>query len=262
VSVDQSPVALHHRVDGDPTAPAVVLGPAVGLALGLWEPQVDALAEHWRVIRFDTRGHGDSPVPAGPYSVPELANDVLALADELGVDQFAYCGVSLGGAIGQQLAATEPDRIRSLVLCCTAAYFCEHTDWREREQRVRAEGTEWLLEPSRERWFTAAFREREPAQVERMLNLLRETPPEGYAGCCAALAEFDSRGWLDKIVAQTLVVGGAHDPATPPELSEELAAGIDGAELHLVREAAHLANVEQAGEVTSAIVQHLSRTSP
>ena len=222
------------------------------------------LARRHRVVRCDARGHGLSKGVRDPddYRWDNLARDLLALADELGVDQFAYCGVSLGGAIGQQLAATEPDRVRSLVLCCTAAYFCEHTDWREREQRVRAEGTEWLLEPSRERWFTPAFREREPAQVERMLKLLRETPPEGYAGCCAALAEFDSRGWLDKIGAQTLVVGGAHDPATPPELSEELAAGIDGAELHLVREAAHLANVEQPGEVTSAIVEHLRRTSP
>ena len=103
MSVDGTPVALNHRVDGDPTAPAVLLGPAVGLALSLWDPQVEALAEHWRVIRFDTRGHGGSPAPPGPYSIPELANDVLALADDLGVDQFAYCGVSLGGAIGQQL---------------------------------------------------------------------------------------------------------------------------------------------------------------
>jgi 3-oxoadipate enol-lactonase len=262
VSDDGTHVALHHRVDGDPTAPALVLGPAVGLAMELWDPQVDALAEHWRVIRFDTRGHGDSPVPAGPYSIPGLAGDVLALADDLGVDQFAYCGLSLGGAIGQQLAAVEPDRIRSLVLCCTAPYFGEHTDWREREQRVRAEGTEWLLEPSRERWFTPAFREHEPKQVERMLDVLLRTPPEGYASCCAALAEFDSRGWLDKIAAPTLVVSGEQDSATPPDLGEQLAEGIGDAELRLVRDAAHLANIEQADEVTSAIVEHLRRTSP
>jgi 3-oxoadipate enol-lactonase len=256
------PVRLHHRVDGDPTAPALLLGPAVGLSTALWDPQVEALAEHWRVIRFDTRGHGDSPVPAGPYSIEGLADDVLALANDLGVDQFAYCGLSLGGAIGQQLAADEPDRIRSLVLCCTAPYFGEHTDWHGREQRVRAEGTEWLLDASRERWFTPAFREREPDQVERMLDVLRRTPPEGYASCCAALAAFDSRGWLDKIKAPTLVVAGADDPATPPELGEEMAEGIDGATLQVVRDAAHLANIERPDEVSEAVVEHLRRTSP
>lgn len=255
------PVRLHHRVDGDPTAPALVLGHAIGLALDLWDPQVQALTEHWRVIRLDTRGHGGSPVPVGAYSIAGLADDVLALADDLGIDQFAYCGVSLGGAIGQQLAADEPDRIRSLVLCCTAPYFGGHTDWRDREQRVRAEGTEWLLTTSQARWFTPGFREREPEQVERMLDVLRRTSPEGYASCCAALTAFDSRGWLDKITAPTLVVSAAHDPATPPELGEELAAGIDGAVLHLVRDAAHLANIEQPDEVSAAIVKHLLVTS-
>jgi 3-oxoadipate enol-lactonase len=255
-------VRLHHRVDGDPTAPAVVLGPSIGTGLGMWQPQVEALAERWRVIRVDTRGHGGSPVPDGPYSVEDLAADVLATVDDLGVDQFGYCGVSLGGAVGQQLALDEPDRVRSLVLCCTAARFGEPGGWHERAQRVRAEGTGWLVEASRERWFTEGFRSRAPEQVEQLLSMLRDTPPQGYAGCCEALAGFDSRSRLADITAPTLVVASAEDPATPPERGSELADGITGAELLVVPQAAHLANVECADRVSAAIVEHLERTCP
>jgi 3-oxoadipate enol-lactonase len=259
---DDAPARLHHRVDGDPTAPTVVLGPSLGTALGMWDPQVDALAQRWRVVRFDTRGHGGSPVPDGPYSVEGLARDVVALLDELGVDQFAYGGLSLGGAIGQQLAVEQPDRVRSLVLCCTAARFGEPDGWQERAARVRAEGTDWLVEPTRGRWFTEDFRERSPQQVERLLSMLRDTPSEGYAGCCDALGGFDSHDRLREIKAPTLVVAGEDDPATPPALSSDLATAIADATLLVVPRAAHLASVEQAARVTPAIVEHLERTCP
>jgi 3-oxoadipate enol-lactonase len=255
-------VRLHHRVDGDPTAPAVVLGPSIGTGLAMWDPQVPALAELWRVIRFDTRGHGGSDVPNGPYTVAALAHDVLALVDDLGIDQFAYGGVSLGGAIGQQLAADQPDRVRSLVLCCTAARFGEPSGWHDRAARVRAEGTDWLLDAARDRWFTPGFSERAPAEEQRLLTMLRETPPEGYAGCCEALADFDARARLSEIEAPTLVVAGEDDPATPPDLAAELADGIRDSKLLVVPRSAHLANVEQADVVTPVIVEHLRRTCP
>jgi 3-oxoadipate enol-lactonase len=255
-------VRLHHRVDGDPTAPAVVLGSSIGTTLAMWDPQVEALAEHWRVIRFDTRGHGGSEVPDGPYSAEGLAADVLALVDELGVDRFAYGGVSLGGLIGQQLAIDQPDRVRSLVLCCTAARFGEPDGWHERAARVRTEGTGWLVDFSRDRWFTEQFSARSPEQVERLLSMLRETAPEGYAGCCEALAGFDSRPRLEDIEASTLVVAGEGDPATPPAMAEDLSEGIPDAELLVVPQSAHLASVEQAAVVTPAIVDHLRRTAP
>jgi 3-oxoadipate enol-lactonase len=254
-------VRLHHRVDGDPTAPAIVLGPSLGTTLEMWDAQVEALTERWRVVRFDTRGHGGSPVPDGPYDVEGLAGDVLALVDELGIDQFAYCGISLGGAIGQQLALSQPDRIRSLVLCCTGARLAVPEFWQERAARTRAEGTGWLDESTRERWFTADFRAREPQEVDRLLTMLRETPPEGYAACCDALAAFDARDRMADIKASTLVISGETDPATPPELGADLAAGIADASLVVVP-CAHLANVEQADRVTSAIVEHLERTCP
>lgn len=255
-------VRVHHRVDGDPTAPALVLGPSIGTELTMWDAQVPALTEHWRVIRFDTRGHGGSDVPDGPYTVADLAADVLALVDDLGVDRFAYGGVSLGGAIGQQLAADRPDRLWSLVLCCTAARFGDPSGWHERASRVRAEGTGWLVDPARGRWFTRDYRDRAPAEVERLLTMLRQTPPEGYAGCCEALADFDGRGLLKRVEAPTLVVAGDDDPATPPDLAAELAGGIGDSRLHVVPDAAHLANVERADAVTPVIVEHLRRTCP
>lgn len=255
-------VRLHHQVDGDPSAPAVLLGPSIGTRLGLWDAQVAALAEHWRVIRFDTRGHGDSPVPDGPYTVEDLAGDVLALADDLGVDRFAYCGLSLGGAIGQQLALDRPDRIRSLVLCCTAASFGEPSGWHERAARVRAEGTGWLVEPTRERWFAEGFTDRAPHEAARLLTMLRDTPPAGYAGCCDALADFDSRPRLKEIAAPTLVVVGEDDPATPPDKASELADGIPDAEMVVVPHAAHLATAEHPEVVTPEIIEHLRRTAP
>jgi 3-oxoadipate enol-lactonase len=258
---DNDAVRLNHRVDGDPTAPAIVLGPSLGTTLEMWDAQVEALTERWRVVRFDTRGHGGSPVPDGPYSVEQLASDVLALVDELGIDQFAYGGISLGGAIGQQLALTEPDRIRSLVLCCTGARLGQPQAWQERGARVRAEGTGWLDESTRERWFTADFRSREPQEVDRLLGMLRETPSQGYAGCCDALAAFDARDRLADIKASTLIVAGEHDPATPPELGSDLAAGIPDASL-VVLPCAHLANVEQSEKVNATIVEHLERTCP
>lgn len=258
----QPPVRLHHRVDGDPTAPPVVMGTSVGTRLAMWDPQVEALARRWRVIRFDTRGHGASPVPDGPYSVVELAGDVIALLDHLGVDRFAYCGLSLGGAIGQQLAVDHPDRMRSLVLCCTATRFGAPAEWRARADRVRAEGTDWLVETTREKWFTPGFSAHSPGQADRLLAMLRETPPEGYAGCCEALAEFDSRARLKEVGTPALVVAGEDDPVTPPDAAAELADAIPGAELLRVPGAAHLASVEQPDAVTRAFVDHLTRTCP
>jgi 3-oxoadipate enol-lactonase len=258
---DTDAVRLNHRVDGDPTAPAIVLGPSLGTTLEMWDAQVEALTERWRVVRFDTRGHGGSPVPDGPYTVEELAGDVLALVDELGIDQFAYGGISLGGAIGQQLALTQPDRIRSLVLCCTGARLSEPAFWEERAARVRTEGTGSLDESTRERWFTAGFRDREPQEVDRLLGMLRDTPSEGYAACCDALAAFDARDRIADIKTSTLVIAGETDPATPPELGADLAAGIPDASLVVVP-CAHLANIEQSEKVNAAIVEHLERTCP
>lgn len=257
-------VPLHHVVTGPPDAAAVVLGSSLGTDLHMWDPQVETLGNRWKVVAFDTRGHGGSASGARagePVTVDDLADDVLALVDGLGLDMFAYCGLSLGGAIGQVLAARVPDRVRALVLCCTSARFCDGADaWRERAARVRTEGMAWLVEPSRERWFTPGFSERDPAEADRLLAMLARTPPQGYAACCDALAVFDGRPLLPQITAPTLVVAGEHDPATPVAMAVELAAGIKDADLLVVPGAPHLASVERPGEVTAAIAAHLERS--
>jgi 3-oxoadipate enol-lactonase len=263
------PVPLRHRLDGPPDAPVVVLGPSLGTALEMWNAQVPALTDRWRVLRYDLRGHSESAtprghggaaVPRGPYTVAGLAGDVLALLDDLGLDRVAYCGISLGGAVGLWLAVHHPERLTGLVLCCTAAQFGDPAGWHERAALVRAAGTEPLVGPATGRWFTASFPSAAPAEVARVLSMLRRTPREGYAACCEALADFDIRARLGEIPVPTLVIAGAEDPATPVEMAQELADGIPCAELVVIPGAAHLANVEQPAAVTAAIRGYLERT--
>ncbi|MEU8198281.1 3-oxoadipate enol-lactonase [Microbispora amethystogenes] len=257
----------HHRFDGPPDAPVVVLGPSLGTTLDLWEPQLAALTRTWRVLRYDLPGHGGSPAASGftrglnrGLTVDDLAAGVLALLDHHGLAQgdrrVAYAGVSLGGAVGTALALRAPDRVASLVLCCTSARFGTAESWRERAALVRAEGTKPLVEATRSRWFTAGF-----PGAERYLDMLRGADPEGYAACCDALAAFDVRDRLGEVRAPTLVIAGVEDPATPPAHAEVLAEGIPDAALLVVPEAAHLATAERPDVVTEAIVRHLTTTT-
>ncbi|MEU6430821.1 3-oxoadipate enol-lactonase [Microbispora sp. NPDC046973] len=247
---------LHHRFDGPPDAPVVVLGPSLGTTLDLWEPQLPALTRTWRVLRYDLPGHGGSPSASGltrDPTVDDLAAGVLALLDRHGLDAVAYAGVSLGGAVGTTLALRAPDRVASLVLCCTSARFGTAESWHERAALVRAEGTKPLIEATRRRWFTEGF-----PDAERYLDMLRGADPEGYAACCEALAVFDVRDRLGEVRAPALVVAGAEDPATPPVHAEVLAGGIPDAELLVVPGAAHLATAERPDVANEAITRHLS----
>ncbi|MBO4274020.1 3-oxoadipate enol-lactonase [Microbispora triticiradicis] len=245
----------HHRFDGPPDAPVVVLGPSLGTTLDLWEPQLAALTRTSRVLRYELPGHGGSPAVSG-FTVDDLAAGVLALLDRHDHGRFSYAGVSLGGAVGTTLALRAPDRVASLVLCCTSARFGTPESWRERAALVRAEGTGPLVETTRSRWFTAGF-----PGAGRYLDMLRGADPEGYAACCDALAAFDVRDRLGEVRAPTLVVAGAEDPATPPAHAEVLAEGIPDATLLVVPGAAHLATAERPDVVTEAIVRHLTTTS-
>lgn len=247
-------MSLHHRFDGPRDAPVVVLGPSLGTTLDLWAPQLPALTGSWRVLRYDLPGHGGSPVKPG-ITMEGLAAEVLALLDRHGLGPVAYAGVSLGGAVGTTLAVNAPDRIGSLVLCCTSARFGPPGGWHERAALVRREGMGPVAETAAGRWFTPGFPGAEP-----YLAMLRGTDPEGYAACCEALAGFDLRGRLDEVRAPALVIAGADDPATPPEHAEILARGIPGAGLVVLPGAAHLAGVERPGAVSDALAGHLNAT--
>jgi 3-oxoadipate enol-lactonase len=247
----------HHELDGPESAPTLVLSNSLGTALEMWEAQMPALTEHFRVLRYDLRGHGRSPAPPGPYSAESLGGDVLDLLDLLDLERASFCGASLGGMTGMWLAINAPERIERLALCCTSPHIPPRERWLERAALVRARGMEAVAEASLERWFTPAFRGREPQTVERLRRSLIEIDPEGYALCCEALAEIDLRGEIDVIQAPTLVITGEDDLATPPDHGRQIAAAIPGGRCLMLSPARHLANVERAGEVSRALLQHL-----
>jgi 3-oxoadipate enol-lactonase len=248
---------LHAVEDGPADAPVLVLGPSLGTDTGLFDAQVTAFADRYRVIRYDLRGHGGSEVVPGPCTVADLAADVLALLDSLDIERFSYAGVSIGGAVGQQLALTVPDRVEKLAVIASAAQFADPPSWAVRAQQVREQGTEFLVPSRTGTWFTPEFAAAEPATAERLLAMLRATPPEGYASCCEAIGAFDVRERLGEISAPTLVVAGAEDPATTGEMMRELAEGIPGAQFVVVPGAAHLPVVTHPDAVDTALREHL-----
>lgn len=250
---------LHHVDEGPRDATPVLLGASLGTTHRLWDDLAADLATDHRVVRFDTRGHGGSPVPEGPWTVSDLAADVVALADELGLDRFGYLGISLGGAVGQLLALDQADRLSSLTLACTAARFGDPATWADRARSVRAEGTGALVEPTRARWFTAETQQERPDEVDRVMAMLTATPAEGYARCCEALAAYDARDRLSAIGVPTLVIAGSEDPTAGPDSARELAGSIPEAELVVLEGAAHLAHLARPDAFTAAVRRHLSR---
>jgi 3-oxoadipate enol-lactonase len=251
------PIDLNYRVDGSPGAPVLVLSHALGLSLAMWDPQVEALSRAFRLVRYDHRGHGRSPVPAGPYTIEALGRDLVRLLDRLGLDRVSFCGLSLGGMVGMWVAANAPERIDRLVLCCAAARMVRPEDFAARARTVREHGIEAIADALIGRWFTPSFPASHPDTVARIRAMLLSTPREGYAGGCEAIAQMDLRADLPRITAPTLVIGAEHDQSTPPEKSREIAQRIRGAELVMIPDAAHIANVEQPDAVANQILDHL-----
>ncbi len=253
-------VTLRHELEGPDSAPVLVMANSLGTTLNMWDNQAPELRGPFRLLRYDHRGHGGSSVPPGPYGIEDLGRDLLALLDALGIESFSFCGLSIGGAVGMWLASEAPERVERLVLLCTSSSFGPPDPWGERATTVRAEGLEAIADAVLERWFTPEFRASRPATVDWAREMLLETPPEGYAGCCEAIRDLDLTSRLAAIRAPTLVVAGAEDPATPPEHARRIRDGIPGSRLEVMPQAAHLANVEQADAVTRAILAHLSPT--
>lgn len=246
------------RFDGPDDAPVLVLSNSLGTALDMWAPQLPAFAERFRVLRYDSRGHGGSDAPPGAYSIDRLGRDVVELLDALGVARAHFCGLSKGGFVGQWLGVRAPERIDRLVLANTAAYMGPPSGWQQRIDRVLHDGMGAIAETVLERWFTPAFCARAPEAVEPIRRMLLATPPAGYAGCCAAIRDMDLRPTAPLIARPALVVAGAADPATPPERADELA-GLMRAEARVVRlDAAHLANVEQPDAFAAAVLDFLA----
>lgn len=248
---------VHHVLTGPADAPPLVLSNSLGADLRMWDPQADALAERFRLVRYDTRGHGGSPVPDGPYSIEHVGHDALALLDHLGIERAHWVGLSLGGMTGMWLAVNAPERLDRLVLLCTSARLGPAETWRERAETVRAQGTEAVAEAGVGRWLTERFRDEHPDTAAWLRDMIAATPDAGYAACCAVIEHMDLTPALPGITTPTLVIAGAQDPATPPEHAERIAAAVPGARLEVLDPAAHLANVEQPEAVTRLILDHL-----
>ena len=255
-----APTDLHYRADGPGGAPVLVLSHALGLSMAMWDPQVAPLSREFRVLRYDHRGHGGSPVPEGPYLIEDLGRDLLHLLDRLALERVAFCGLSLGGMVGLWLAANAPERVDRLVVCCTAARMPRPGDYAARAQLVRAQGMTAIADTVIGRWFTPAFVGRRPDRVAGIKATLLAASAEGYAATCEALAAMDLREDLPRIAASTLVIAGADDQSTPPERAEEIAQRIRGAELAVIPDAAHLANIEQPEAITKRILGHVTRS--
>ncbi len=246
---------LAYRLDGPKGAPVLLLSNSLGTTMDMWAAQLPILAERFRVLRYDSRCHGQSQVPAGSYSMDRLGRDVIELLDALAVPAVSFCGVSQGGMVGQWLGIRAPDRLSRLVIANSSPFMGPPSDWDARVALVLARGTGAIADAVVERWFTAAFRA-DPANVAAILAAFRAIDATGYAGCCAAIRDMDNRRLLRLISTPTLVIGGSDDPATPPPHSELLAASIAGATLVMLP-AAHLSNVEQPALFNAALLDHL-----
>jgi 3-oxoadipate enol-lactonase len=245
---------IHVEVEGPEEAPALMLSNSLGTNTEMWWPQLDAFTKHFRVIRFDRRGHGRSAATEPPYTMELLGNDALTIIDGLGFKTVNWCGLSMGGMEGQWLAANAPDRIDRLILCNTCCYFPEKEPWDQRIAAVREKGTAAMAEGVAARWFTPDFITRAPRQVEQLKAMVRQTSNEGYIGCCEAIRDMDHRDLLAQISAPTLIIAGKHDVATPAVEGEFIRDHIAGAKM-VVLDAAHSSNVEQPAAFNAAILE-------
>ncbi|QSN62279.1 3-oxoadipate enol-lactonase [Caballeronia sp. M1242] len=247
---------IHYRIDATAgnDAPWLVLSNSLGADVSMWTPQVEAFAKHYRVLRYDTRGHGHSDVPPGPYTVDQLIGDVVALMDHLGIERANYCGLSMGGLTGIGLAARHPERFSRVVLSNTAAKIGSDAVWTPRAAKARETGGMAALTDSViARWFTAPFIERERLVLANIRDVFRHTSGDGYASNCEAIRDADLREEAKTIALPVLVIAGTHDMSTTAEQGRELA-GVIGGSRYVELDAAHLSNIEKHDAYTHAVL--------
>ncbi len=249
---------LHYRLDGDPSKPALLLSNSLGASLGMWEPQVETFARHFQVIRYDTRGHGQSEVTPGPYTIAQLGQDAVGLLDHLGIRKAHFAGVSMGGLTGQWIALNHPERVRRLVLSNTAAYIGPPENWTSRAEKVRGDGVGSIAEAVVSRWLTSDYAAAQPELFASLRAMLASTAPEGYAAACLAVRDADFRERIERIDVPTLVVSGTHDLPTPPRDGRFLAEHIPGA-IYRELSGAHLTNLEDVQRYNAELIAFLGK---
>ena len=254
-------IDIAYQLDGPARAPVVMLSHSLAATMDMWRPQVPALAQDYRVLRYDMRGHGETGATSGAYNFAMLAGDVVRLLDHLKIERVAFVGLSIGGMIGQYLAIHHADRLRCVALCSTTSAIPEagRAMWDERIAAVESGGMAPQVAPTLERWFTAPYRAAHPEVMEWIGGMIRSTPVAGFIGCGRAIQGLNLTAALPKIKVPTLVMPGEKDPGTPPALSEVIHEAIAGSEYAVVPDAAHLANVEQAPVFTEMVMRFLKR---
>jgi 3-oxoadipate enol-lactonase len=235
---------INVEVEGPENAPVLMLCNSLGTDLHMWDPQAPSFAKDFRLVRYDRRGHGKSGAPKGPYAMDMLGRDALAVMDSVGAKTVNWCGLSMGGMVGQWLGANAPERIDRLILSNTHSYYPDKAMWDDRIRMAQEKGIAGMVEPTLERWFTKEFRERAPERIAVMREMFLKTPLEGFLGCCHAVRNMDMRDAHARITAPTLVIIGLKDPATPPEAGKYIQEHIRGAKLAGL-DAAHISNFEQ-----------------
>jgi 3-oxoadipate enol-lactonase len=248
---------IHVELEGPERAPILMLSNSLGTDLHMWDEQVAPVTRHFRLLRYDRRGHGRSGVPNGAYTMERLGRDVLGVLDALAIGKINWCGLSMGGMVGMWLGANAANRVEKLILSNTAAYFPDKTMWEGRIKLVREKGLAGIVDANMERWFTSGFRERSPAAMAKMREMFLATKVEGYIGCSEAIRNMDHRPLLSKITAPTLVIAGRHDPATTLEAGDFIKEHIPGARI-AVLEAAHISNLEQPQAYADTVLEFLS----
>jgi 3-oxoadipate enol-lactonase len=253
---DLSDARIHYSLTGPDSAPVLVLSNSLGSNLSMWDGQLSEFSKHFRLLRYDTRGHGQSSITPGPYNIELLANDVLHLLDALHLDRVHFCGISMGGQTGMWLALNAPNRLHKLVLSNTGAKIGNADAWNTRIGSVLAHGMKEISASVISRWFTAAFPSAHPEVVASALRMLESSNPQGYTSCCAAVRDFNVRQSLSAISVPTLVIAGSCDLSTPPADGRYIAEQIPAARF-VELPAAHLSNIEANSQFTSAVLNFL-----
>jgi len=259
--IEANGIKIHCEVSGKEQAPVVVLSHSLACSMLMWHPQLDVLEPHFRVVRYDTRGHGGSDAPPAPYRLQQLVDDAIGILDELGCDRVHWVGLSMGGMIGQGLALSHPDRIDHLVLADTAAIIPDDAQpiWQERIDAVLKEGLQVVADATLERWFTPNFLKQRSAVIDQIRQQILATPVSGYVGCSEAIRRLNYLDRLPAVQAATLIMVGADDPGTPVAAAEAMHAQIKDSQLVVIPDAAHLCNIEQAQTFNDNLITFLRK---
>ena len=243
---------INYQTFGDTSKPAIIFSNSLGTNFSMWQVQIDALKNDFFVICYDTRGHGQSSAPQGPYTIDQLGQDVIHLLNHLNVEKAAFCGISMGGLTGQWLAINYPERFNHVIVCNTAAKIGQEQAWNDRATLVREQGLQPIASTAASRWFTEHFIQRNTAIVTSLSNDLGASSAEGYASCCEALAKADLREQLKEIKIPVLVIAGTRDPVTTVADGQFMAERIVGSQLFEI-DASHISNIEQPKVFSTAI---------